>query len=158
MLTIINCLKMTFRLYRASASCAKCLLNLDKCKVLAFLHFPSNVSRPYFLHSTRTHIRNIVSKPHQTLGYLRHTLKLAPSHVKLIAYQTLLQRKLEDASSIWSSAAKLPCWWAWIGAEQGITFCFFLLLLSNQCLGAQGKGRHPVTNSLSGDLLSNALS
>lgn len=95
-------------------------LNLYTCKGLTFLHYP-NVFRPYFLHNTnltswpsykhlgvhlindlswQTHICNIVYKSRETLEYMRHMLKLAPSCVKLIAYQTLVPPKLEYTSSV----------------------------------------------------------
>lgn len=77
-------------------------LILDKCKVLIFSRSPPHISRPYFhdtlltscssckylgVHLTndlswQTHIRSIISKSCKTLGYLRRTLKLAPSRAK----------------------------------------------------------------------------
>lgn len=50
-----------------------------------------------------SHIENIVKTASNSLGYLRQTFTLAPSHTKLRAYQTLVRPKLKYASPTWCS-------------------------------------------------------
>lgn len=98
-------------------------LNLEKCQLLTFSRSTPSFNHVYKLNdvplnrcytykylgvhltsdlSWKSHIQNIVKNASKSLGYLRRTLKFAPSRTKLIAYQTLVRPKLEYASPIWS--------------------------------------------------------
>jgi len=56
--------------------------------------------------SWNTHIKNIVGKASQTLGFVSRTLYACPSHIKMIAYKSLVRPKLEYASTIWDPYTK----------------------------------------------------
>lgn len=47
------------------------------------------------------HIDVILASANRSLGLLKHTLKHAPSHLRKLAYITLIRPKIEYASAIW---------------------------------------------------------
>ena len=51
--------------------------------------------------SWTNHISNITSKSYQVLGLLRRNLYNCSTHVKEIAYKTLVRPKLEYCASVW---------------------------------------------------------
>lgn len=59
------------------------------------IHITDNVS--WAIYS-----KHIVSEAKRTLGFLKQNLKLAPPHVKILAYNYLVRTKLEYASSLWN--------------------------------------------------------
>lgn len=54
-----------------------------------------------------THIRNICASAFRKLCQLRHKLKDAPTHVKYLAYTTLIRPKLEYACTVWDPYTKV---------------------------------------------------
>lgn len=46
-----------------------------------------------------THVQHLISEANPTLAFLRHYLRLAPPQAKLLAITTLVQPKLQYASS-----------------------------------------------------------
>lgn len=48
-----------------------------------------------------SHINRITSDANRALGFLRRNINLAPSTVKLLAYETLVRPKLEFACAVW---------------------------------------------------------
>lgn len=53
-----------------------------------------------------SHINNICASSFRKLGFLRYKLKTAPSHVKLLAYNTLIRPKLEYGCMAWDPYLK----------------------------------------------------
>lgn len=97
--------------------------NQNKCKLLAFSHQCNPLAHPYKINivhietvqsyenlgvtlpndlSWSAHITNIISSSNKSLSSLKHNLKQAPIYVKLLAYQTIIKRKLEYACAICS--------------------------------------------------------
>lgn len=52
------------------------------------------------------HIDKICASTRRKLGLLRHKLKKSPSHVKLLAYNTLIRPRLEYACIVWDPFTK----------------------------------------------------
>lgn len=53
-----------------------------------------------------SHINKICASASRKLGFLRHKLKAAPSHVKLLAYNSIVRPQLEYASAAWDPFLK----------------------------------------------------
>lgn len=53
-----------------------------------------------------SHINKICASASRKLGFLRHKLKTAPSHVKLLAYNSIVRPQLEYASAAWDPFLK----------------------------------------------------
>lgn len=53
-----------------------------------------------------SHINKICASASRKLGFLRHKLKAAPSHVKLLAYSSIVRPQLEYASAAWDPFLK----------------------------------------------------
>lgn len=56
--------------------------------------------------SWNTHIKNVVGKASQTLGFVQRTLRACSSQVKKTAYLSLVRPKLEYAVSVWDPHTK----------------------------------------------------
>ena len=52
--------------------------------------------------SWNTHISKISKKANQTLGFLKHNIKIHHEDLKATAYKTVVRPQLEYASSVWS--------------------------------------------------------
>lgn len=53
-----------------------------------------------------SHIKEIVSKANQTLGFIKRNVKTKNHSVKELAYKTLVRPKVEYASTVWSPYSK----------------------------------------------------
>lgn len=56
--------------------------------------------------SWSSHIEHVCAAARRKLGMIRHKLKHVPSHVKLLAYNTLIRTKLEYACTVWDPFTK----------------------------------------------------
>lgn len=56
-----------------------------------------------------SHINRITSDANRALGFLRCNINLAPSTVKLLAYETLVRPKLEFACAVWDLPQANSC-------------------------------------------------
>lgn len=102
-------------------------LNVSKCKLMSFSRRASPLTFNYTLsgsslQSTKSykylgvhikndlswtvHINKLIASASKSLGYLQRTMKLAPFHLKLLAYKTLIRPKLEYAAAIWDPHQK----------------------------------------------------
>lgn len=97
-------------------------LNASKTKLMSFTNRSTRIATTYFLNNDKVeltttykylgvhfqsdltwhyHINTILASANRALGLLRRNLKHAPSHLKKLAYITLIRPKVEYASAIW---------------------------------------------------------
>lgn len=97
-------------------------LNLSKTKCMSFTRSSTRIPTTYFLNNNtlelvstykylgvhfqsnlkwHNHINQTLASANRTLGVIKHNLKQAPSHIRKLAYLTLIRPKIEYASAIW---------------------------------------------------------
>lgn len=97
-------------------------LNPSKTKLMSFTKKASRIPTSYFLNNTSVelttsykylgvniqsdlswhhHINVTLASANRSLGFLKHHLKHTPSHLRKLAYITLIRPKIEYASAIW---------------------------------------------------------
>ena len=96
--------------------------NAQKCYVLHITHSKSPIKSTYSLNNTilqevpsytylgvdisndltwNSHVDRISAKANRTLGFLRRNLYSCPTHIKDMAYKTLVRPILDYCSSVW---------------------------------------------------------
>lgn len=97
-------------------------LNHTKTKCMSFTHSSSRIPTSYFIGNNAVeltttykylginlqsdltwhhHINLTLASANRTFGIMKHRLKQAPSHLKKLAYTTLIRPKIEYACAIW---------------------------------------------------------